>query len=84
MTAADRLKDKIEERGMPMTTVANRSGILRQTLYNRLNGVGDFTASEIISLSTALRLTQEERDEIFFADEVEYRFNPKKNANETN
>jgi len=65
------LKKAIEKSGMPMTVIAARSGIKRETLYNRLNGVGEFTASEIVALTKTFRLTKAERDSIFFAKEVE-------------
>lgn len=39
------LKDKITDSGMTVKAVAEKSGILRETLYNRLKGVGEFTAS---------------------------------------
>ena len=56
------LKNKIEESGMTMTSIARKSKISRETLYNRLNGIGEFTASEIIGLTTALNLSKSERD----------------------
>ena len=59
------LKDKITDSGMTVKAVAEKSGILRETLYNRLKGVGEFTASEIGSLSNVLNLSQTERDDIF-------------------
>lgn len=59
------LKDKITDSGMTVKAVAEKSGILRETLYNRLKGVGEFTASEIVSLSNVLDLSQTERDDIF-------------------
>lgn len=65
------LNKAIEASGMPMTTIAARSGIKRETLYNRLKGIGEFTASEIVALTNTFRLTKEERDSIFFAQEVE-------------
>lgn len=58
-------KDKITDSGMTVKAVAEKSGILRETLYNRLKGVGEFTASEIVSLSNVLNLSQTERDDIF-------------------
>ena len=48
-----------------MTAIARKSYISRETLYNRLNGVGEFTASEIVGLTYALKLTKHERDIIF-------------------
>lgn len=59
------LKNKITDSGMTVKAVAEKSGILRETLYNRLKGVGEFTASEIVSLSNVLNLSQTERDDIF-------------------
>ncbi len=66
MPNIDLLKAKISESGIPMTTIAKRSGIVRETLYNRLAGIGEFTASEIMGLSDTLRLTKTEREDIFF------------------
>lgn len=65
MPDIETLKVKMDESGMTMVNIAKKSGILRETLYNRLNGRGEFTASEIISLSDVLHLTKKERDEIF-------------------
>lgn len=59
------LKAKIDESGIPMTVLSKKSGIVRETLYNRLAGVGDFTASEIVGLSNSLKLSKAEREEIF-------------------
>lgn len=66
MVDIERLKTLIEDSGLPMTTLAEKSGILRPTIYNRLKGVGEFTASEIIALQKVLRMTNKVRDEIFF------------------
>lgn len=60
-----KLKSVIDDRGMGLTTIAERSGIKRWTLERRLKGFGEFTASEIVGLSRALRLTRNERDNIF-------------------
>ena len=59
------LREKISESGMTITAIANKTGILRETLYNRMAGKGDFTASEIVSLTMVLGLTKTERDKIF-------------------
>lgn len=66
-----KLKNAIEDSGMTMIALASKSNILRATLYNRLAGQGDFTASEIEHLSDALHLNADQRDAIFFAKEVE-------------
>lgn len=62
------LREKIKSSGMTMIAVARKSGMLRETLYNRLNGEGEFKASEISGLTKTLNLSREERDEIFFAE----------------
>lgn len=59
------LRQKMDESGMTVVAIAKKSGILKATLYNRLKGAGEFTASEIVALTDVLRLTNQERDEIF-------------------
>lgn len=59
------LKEKIKDSGMTITAISKKSGILRETLYNRINGIGEFTASEIVGLTHALHLSKSERDQIF-------------------
>ena len=68
MTDFNALREKIDDSGMTMVAISAKSGILRETLYNRLNGKGDFTASEMIGLSKTLNLSNTERDAIFFAE----------------
>lgn len=66
MTDISALRRCIEEHGMSITFVAKRTGILRETLYNRMK-TGDFKISEISALSKVLNLSRDERDTIFFA-----------------
>lgn len=61
------LKEKINDSGLPMTVLARKSGIVRETLYNRLSGIGDFTTAEVMGLTNALKLTKSERDQIFLS-----------------
>lgn len=67
MTDKALLLSKINDSGMTMVAISSKAGIVRETLYNRLNGKGEFTASEIIGLSKALHLTRSERDKIFLS-----------------
>ena len=67
MVKLDLLKKKLEDSGKTMTAIAEDSGIVRETLYNRLKGIGEFTASEIAALTITLDLTKKERDDIFLA-----------------
>lgn len=71
MTNSELLKEKIEESGMTMVAIAKKTGIKRETLYNKLSGKSEFTASEIVAMSKVLRLSVEEREAIFFAAKVE-------------
>lgn len=65
------LANKIEEIGIPISTIADKMGISRTTFYKKLNGERDFQISEIESICTILRLTDCEKKHIFFADEVD-------------
>lgn len=71
MTDLNALRQRMTDSGMTVKAIAQKSGILRETLYNRLNGTTEFNASEMLALSDTLRLTVKERDAIFFAREVE-------------
>ena len=64
------LKDTIDDRGMTIVKLSEKCGIDRATLYNRFNGKGEFTASEIVSITDALRLSNTERDSIFLLQNV--------------
>lgn len=64
------LKEKIKESGMTVKAIAEKSGILRETFYNRLKGNSEFTASEIVSLTKILNLSMSERDKIFLNEKL--------------
>lgn len=70
MTNVSALKECIDDSGMTVTAVAEKAGILRETLYNRMK-TGDFKLSEICALVRVLRLSNDERDKIFFANDSE-------------
>ena len=70
MTNIKKLKECIRDSGMTMVAIAEKTGILRETLYNRMK-TGDFKLSEICSLSVVLQLDKDKRDEIFFTNESE-------------
>ena len=71
MVDINKLKVAIDESGMTVTAICSKAGILRATLYNKLNGRGEFTASEIEKISDAMRLSVGQRNSIFFANKVE-------------
>ena len=64
------LRDTIVDRGISIVKLSEKTGIDRATLYNRFNGKGEFTASEIVGITGALRLTDSERDNIFLLENV--------------
>lgn len=61
------LQKKIHDSGLSITFIANKTGITRQTLYNRFDGIGEWNASEIVAMTNVLRLTRAERDSIFLS-----------------
>ena len=61
------LRRKIKDSGVTITAVADRIGVTRETLYNRLDGKSEFKASEISCLTNMLRLKKAEQDAIFFS-----------------
>jgi len=70
MTNVDLLQEKIKASGIPMTVISAKTGINRATIYNKLRNRGEFTASEIVSLSSVLHLSKPERDKIFLSQSV--------------
>lgn len=56
---------------IPITAIAEKLGISRTSLYNKLSGKRDFKVSEISKLCEILRLTEQERLLIFLADEAD-------------
>ena len=70
MTNTDLLKRKIDESGYKMQYIAEYIGVSYQALYNKIGNKTEFLASEIMKLSELLKLTDEERNEIFFAENV--------------
>ena len=67
MVDIEKLKETMDDSGMTMVAIASKSGILRATLYKKLAGQSEFTASEIEGISKALNLSVAQRNAIFFA-----------------
>lgn len=79
------LNDRISISRIPITALAEKLGVSRQTLYLKMRGERDFKTSEITKLCDILRLTSEEKQLVFFADEVDkndYRLNISSQLNE--
>jgi len=72
MTNTERLKEIISRSGIKLDAILNATGIKSYaTLRGRINNETEFTASEIRVIAELLRMTPEERDEIFFATDAE-------------
>lgn len=71
MTDSKLLKKEIEKSGLKLTYIAGVLDLSRAGLYKKINGITEFTASEIALLQKILKLSDESRDEIFFAQKVD-------------
>lgn len=71
----DYLNDRISLSRIPITAIAEFVGISRQSLYLKMQGKREFKTSEITKVCDLLRLTTEERQIIFFDDEVDKKVN---------
>lgn len=67
MTDTIRLREKIRLSGYKLSFVADKVGITRQALCNKINNRSAFRADEIQALYKLLGMTPEEREAIFFA-----------------
>ncbi|MBQ1453314.1 MAG: toxin-antitoxin system, antitoxin component, Xre family protein [Ruminococcus sp.] len=65
------LNGKIALSRIPITAIAEEMGLSRQSLYLKMKGERDFKTSEVEKLCEVLRLTDDERLLIFFAEEVD-------------
>ena len=61
-----KLDSAMYESGLKLEAVANKMGINRVSLWNKIQGRTEFKASEITSLAKILNLSAEQRDDIFF------------------
>lgn len=71
MTNANLLREKIDESGYKLRFIAKKIGITYQGFLKKVNNETEFKASEIQKLKELLNLTDEERDNIFFALNVD-------------
>lgn len=65
MTNGEMLRRKVEEIGISYSFLAEKMGISRASLYNKIDNKSEFKASEITVATEILRLTKKERDQIF-------------------
>lgn len=63
------LNGRIALSKVPITAIAEKMGLSRQSLYLKMQGKRDFKISEVNKICKILRLTDEEKQLIFFAGE---------------
>ena len=72
MTNSDLLRKAIKDAGLKISAVMNALGIKSYTtMRDKINNVKNFTVREIDILCVLLRLSVEQREQIFFANEAE-------------
>lgn len=59
------LRFEIEEYGMPIATLAERSGVPRATIYYRLEHPETWRVDEMMAVSKTLKMTRAKQVEIF-------------------
>ena len=67
----EQLNERIKLSQIPISAIAENLGLSRQSLYNKMTGKREFKTSEVTKLCDILRLTDEEKGLIFFADAVD-------------
>jgi plasmid maintenance system antidote protein VapI len=65
MTDTKELKTRITDSGLKLTAIAEALGLTRQALWNKIENVSEFKASEIAALADILHLTENEVTNIF-------------------
>lgn len=71
MTNAEMLRSKIDESGYKIHHIAEKCGLTYQGFLNKVNGKSQFTAPEIKTLRTMLKLSPDDVESIFFTDCVD-------------
>ena len=66
-----KLKDKISEKGLLNNFIAEKLRINKSTFSLKINGDRKFTIDEFKNLCTLLNISDEERNSIFFEDDVD-------------
>lgn len=69
MVDANKLKEKIQKKGLTEAKIAEKLGVKNHVFHNKLNGIGKcFTIKEVDKLVQILRLEGNEAERIFFAE----------------
>ena len=71
MTNTKSLRNKIDESGYKLRFIAKQLGITYQGFLKKINNETEFKATEIQILFDLLRMTEAERNAIFFTQHVD-------------
>ena len=71
MTNTTKFEIALLDRGKTKTDIARLLSVSLQTVYNKINNIVDFKGKEIAAISEFLKLSNKERDAIFFANDVD-------------
>lgn len=63
-------REKVEMSGVTITFIAEKVGISREALHRKLRKETEFKVSEVVKITNILKLTETERNNIFFAEKV--------------
>lgn len=72
MVNHNKLKGLMVERGLKVEELAKRLNLSRQSTSDKINGRRSISLIEAMTISEALGMSKEERDAVFFADNVKY------------
>lgn len=64
------LKAKMVELGVSHEKLSNLLGLNSATLYRKMNGISDFSRSEMQIIRSVLMLSADDADAIFFAPQL--------------
>lgn len=62
----EKLKQKIDERGLKIRYIAEKLGISHEAMYNKVKGKSEFKVSEVAALAKILKLSDRDIRSIFF------------------
>lgn len=71
MTDTKKFEIALLTSGKTMMDIANLLSVSLQTIYNKINNVTDFKGKEIVAIAEFLKLSNKQRDAIFFATNVD-------------
>lgn len=70
MVNLNKLKGLMAERGLKVDELAKRLNLSRQSASDKINGRRSISLVDAMTISEALGMSSEERDAVFFADDV--------------